>query len=153
MKIRFLIGFFLMPMLSFANPSPFKLEVGQMRLQEFKEIRQSYFEGINEWTDGAMFTLAPTEINCSAVIDVMAIFDKNEILVAVLVELEKNKFSSLFYRLEKEYRLLGHEIPPTGDKSASFSDGNVQINIRAPRNNTSMYMEYVTKDFVESFKG
>ncbi|MBA3603205.1 MAG: hypothetical protein H0W50_06105 [Parachlamydiaceae bacterium] len=151
MKFRILIGLILMPILCFANPAPFKLELGLMTVQEFKENRFAKFEGINQWTEGPMYTLMPVDIKCEVVVDVMAIFDKNEILVAVLVELQKKKFSSLFYKLQKEYTLLCHDIPHTGDKSASFSSGDVQINLRAPRNNSSMYMEYVTKGFIESF--
>lgn len=151
MKIGLLLGLLLMPILSFANPAPFKLELGKMTLQEFKESRQAHFEGINQWSEGPMYTLLPADINCVSVIDVMGIFDKSELLVAVLVELEKSKFHSIFYKLQKEYVLLGHEIPPTGNKSASFTDGDVQINLRAPRSNKSMYMEYVTKNFVDAF--
>jgi hypothetical protein len=152
MKFGFLIGLFLMPLLCYANPAPFGLELGQMTLQEFKETHLAHFEGINQWTNGPMYSLAQTDINCAAIAEVMVIFDKNEVLVAVLVELEKGKFNSLFYKLKKEYVLQGHEIPPTGNRNASFSDGDVQINLRAPRNNINMYMEYVTKNFTKSFE-
>lgn len=152
MKNGFLMGLLLMPILSFANPAPYGFELGHLSVKEFKERHIGRFEGISEWSEGEMYTLLPAEIHLAGIKDITVIFDKNEMLVAILTILEKDRFFSLLHMLQANYTPISQEIPFVGDRTASFSDGNVQINLRAPRMGLDMYLEYVMLDFVDSLK-
>jgi len=150
--MRCIIAFLLAPLICFANPAPFGLAVGEMTLKEFKEKYQSQCEGINKWSLGQMFSLSPKSINFEGLKSVDVIFDHNEILVAVLTRLNKQKFDSVFNMLESKYKLIDKTIPFVGTKSACFSEGDVQIDLDAEHLSAEMNMNYITKKFMHSYK-
>jgi len=149
---RFVLILLLAPFFCFANSAPFGLEIGRMRIEEFKEKYQVQALGTHRWGQGEMFSLSTKTINFEGLNKIHVIFDQNEIMVAVLTELDKSKFDSVLNLLNSKYRLIEKKIPFVGTKSAIFSDDCVQIELISEHLSFQMTMNYISKDFLKSCK-
>ncbi len=152
MKIFINLAFFLMPILCFANPAPFGLEIGHMTLKEFKEMEQGHFEGINKWSKGETYSLSPKEIQFEGLEKVLVLFDKDEKLVAVTAILQKTSFNCVLKMLQDKYTLIDKNIPFVSEKFAVFSDAEVQIELDAPHIGFEMKITYALKKFLSQYE-
>jgi len=141
----------LTPFFCFANPAPFGLEIGRMTIKEFKERHQVQSEGINKWSLGEMFSLSPETVNFEGLRSIQVVFDQNEVIVAVLTNLDKGKFDSVFNMLQSKYKLIDKKLPFAGTKSATFTDNDVEIGLTAKHMSFEMTMNYVSKKFMDFY--
>jgi hypothetical protein len=147
MKFKMITGLLLLPLFCFANPAPFEIEVGQMTLEDFKKKYPSYLKGISELVQMEAYFLAANDTNIDGLEKVVVLFDEKKVVAAVSTVWEKSRFDSLLKMLNEKYRLVKKTIPFVGNKNASFSDGEVMIELEAPHLSHKLELIYITKEF------
>lgn len=140
------------PVLAFADPAPFGLELGKSTIDDVKNKYSVENAGINKYSNGEMYELDVSEVKFDGLEKATIIFSQDGKLLAVLTTLSKDKFDYLFDSLGKKYQLVSKKIPFVGDKSAKFIDGNTEISLDAPHMSFEMDMNYINKDLWISFK-
>jgi hypothetical protein len=148
--VKFILMLMLAPLLCFANPAPFGLEIGKMTVQEFKEKYQYKYEGENKFSKGEMFEINPKTINFEGLKKIYVIFNQDKILVAIRTELPDYKFDDILKMLESKYKLIDKNIQFGSTKFAIFSENETQIELE--KIFSDMHLDYSLVSFVKSMK-
>lgn len=151
--MRFIISivatmFLFLPTVSQAA-EPFGLKIGAMTLTEFETKYESYDNGINTWTGGPMKNIPNSELKIDGLRGATVIFDKDGILVGLLLSFPKNKFDSLNELTKKQYELIRSDIPFVGDKYVSYRDKDTEVRLTAPHMGFKMEMNFLHKTLID----
>lgn len=150
---KILISCFFTISLSFANPTPFGLEISKTTISEVINKYPSLKEaGINKYTNGKMIYLNPNQLDFEGLKDTLLIFSKEDKLLAVILTLPKHKFEELYKTLSGKYKLVSKEIPFVGNKDAKFINDNTEITLNSPHMNFDLELTYADKSLVDLFK-
>lgn len=142
---------FCTPILIMANPSPFGLQIEQVTISDVKSKYKTRDAGINKYSQGKMLYLNPKELNFEGLKEALAIFSKEDKLLAVLLKMPKKKFNNIFSSLNSKYKLENKKIPFVGNKSAKFIDGNTEVMLNAPHMGFTMDLHYVSKNLWKTY--
>lgn len=149
---KILLSLCLMPVLSFADPAPFGLELGKATISDAKKLYSLDETGTNKFTGGAMFNVSTNQINFDGLQELTLIFDQQEKLSGVLTTLPKEKFDSLYSSLNKKYQLVKKERPFVGNQYAEYSNGGSKVFLDAPHLSFQMSMNYLRKDLISKYE-
>lgn len=108
--------------------------------------------GINEYSEGKMFTAPVAQFSFEGLQQLTLIFDRDESLVAVVATLNKQRFDALYNGLSEHYRLLSSQRPFVGNQMANFESGDTEIQLDAPHLSFQMTLSYLEKGFLRSFR-
>jgi hypothetical protein len=147
-----LLVIFLLPVIVFADPKPFGLQIGQTTIKEVQNKFKVKYAGINKYSQGKMFYLNPKDLNFDGLEEVLLIFSKDKKLLAVLLQIQKSRFDDIFNLLNSKYKLLNKRIPFVGNKEAKFINGNTEIILYAPHMSFDMKLYYIDKDLWKIYK-
>ena len=148
--VKFILMLMLAPLLCFANPAPFGLEIGKMTVQEFKEKYQYKYEGENKYSKGEMFEINPKTINFEGLKKINVIFDQNKILVAIWAELPEYRFKDILKMLESKYKVISQDTIFGNPRFVTFFDSDTQIELKI--NMLSVNLNYSLDSFMKSMK-
>ena len=99
-----------------------------------------------------MYELDPNQLDFQDLEKCTVILDKNGRVVALMLEFPDERFDELFSQLKSKYKLVQSRIPFVGDKFAKFVDGDTEIHLDAPHLSFTLYLIYMHKDFVKTYR-
>ncbi len=137
---------------SFAGPSVFSLELGVTDVSQFKSKYRHSYIGLNKYSQGEMYEVSPSQIEFKGLKEVTVIFNKNQVLAAVLTTFNKNKFDYLHKALSNKYQVKSRVIPFVGNKAVEYHHENSVISLEAPHMSFELSLNYLTTDFMRKFK-
>ena len=140
------------PLVAFADPAPFGLEIGNTTIEDVKQKYNTKRTGINKYSHGEMHALDVSKIEFDGLQSAELIFSQDGKLLAVLTKLTKKKFDYLFDGLSRRYKLISKKIPFVGSKSAKFLDGNTEITLDAPHLSFQMKMNYINMELLKQYE-
>lgn len=138
------------PMLAWANASAFGLTLGKTTEAELSAQYKATKEGVNKYSQGPMYLIPPSQVNFDGVKEFRVVFDQGGKLVAILATLNKSRFAEVNSMLKGKYKLVKQNIPFVGDSSATYKQGNTQINLNAPHLSFDMTLHYLNDDFLKA---
>jgi hypothetical protein len=137
--------------ISFSEPSPFGMEINK---STYEEIRNKYSGtncGINKYSNGKMYKINCCQIEVDGIKEIVAIFDKNDKLMAITAVFNKTEYNSLVNSLSNKYQLMFKKDAFVGSKVSRFQSDNTLIEIKAPHMSFSLTLAYMHKSFEELF--
>ena len=152
MRIILLIGILSTSGLCAADPAPFGLEIGKTSITDLKKKYSVSKAGINAYSGGMMYKVSTAHIKFEGLKELFVIFDKKGILAAVMTKLPDYKFNYLLKSLRSKYTITSSELPFVGSKEVKFKSGNTEITLRAPHFSFSVSMNYLRKDFLDTYR-
>jgi hypothetical protein len=137
---------------AYADTTAFGMTLGKTTLDEFKKAYPSATdEGVNQWSDGYMFSIPPDDLNFGGVEGDTVIFGKDEKVVAILFDLKKDRFKEVQKMLANKYKVVKKEIPFVGDSYVRYKSGNDVIELDAPHMSFRMQLRYMDNGFENAF--
>lgn len=128
---------------------PFGLKIGSMTLVEFEANYDSYDNGTNTWTGGPMKKISSSELKMDGLKSAIVIFDKDNVLVGLLLIFPKSKFDSLNKLAKEQYLPVRSVIPYVGNKSVIYRDKDTEIRLTAPHMSFEMEMNFLHQTLIE----
>lgn len=135
-----------------ADPAPLGLEIGKATIEEAKKAYRTEYSGINQYSLGSMLKVSGDQTGISGASEATLIFNLQEKLVAVLLDLPKHRFDSLYDALSRKYRVTSREIPFVGNKKVVMRDGHTEISLNAPHMSFDMRLNYIEDGFYQSYR-
>jgi hypothetical protein len=83
---------------------------------------------------------------------VVYVFDKDQELAAVLMEMGKDRFNDVFKILSAKYKLTAEERPFVGNMLGRFKAKGATIELNAPHMSFEMNASYLRDDFYARVK-
>ena len=139
-----------------AEAAPFGLNIGAVTYPEVRascgERASLVADGTNRWTDGRMLRAEGQNLGLEGLQSVLLIFDKEDVLVGVILRMGKHRFAPIVELLAQQYRLMNVERPFVGDQSALLQAGPIRIEVDAPHLSFDMQVRYLHPAFVAAFE-
>lgn len=151
MKKGIALSLSLLSSLAVADPTIFDMELGKTTESQLKSMYSVQHTGLNKFSRGNMYSVPASNIEFEGLQEVTTIFDRNQVLVAVLTNFPKSKFDYLNQVIGSKYKLVSQKIPFVGNKSATYRDGSTEITLEAPHMSFTMSMNYINDDLMRSF--
>lgn len=108
--------------------------------------------GINKFTGGPQFTTGGEGYDIEGLSSVVYIFDKDQRLAGVLMEMGKGRFDEVFSFLAGKYKVTSQQRPFVGDKFGGFKAKGATIELNAPHMSFEMNANYIRDDLYAQFK-
>lgn len=132
----------------YANPAPFGLEINKTTLKQVEEKYNLIENGTNYYSKGAMYYINTDDLSLDGLKSVLLIFsEKDELLLAVIAQFNRNKFDSLNKNLSGKYKLVKKEIPFVGNKYVKYKDDQSFIELSSPHMSFDLEVTYILMDF------
>lgn len=140
-----ILVFLIIPLLSFADPAPFGLEINKTTLSEAQKLYSLALASKNKGTKTETYEIETRKINFNGLLSLQATFNEKGILVAVHGTMEKTNFERMLTTLDNKYDLITKDVPPVGNKEAKLKDHNTIIFIEAPHLSMQMAFLYMNE--------
>lgn len=132
-----------------SNAAPLGFELGVATLNDVKtglsDKAKLSDAGINKFSEGKMFNVAPDRLGIDGLQKVLFIFDSSDVLAAVVLTMNKDP-KGTFKILSGKYRPVSNNIDSfMNNGSARLERGDSLIEIEAPHLSFSMDVTYITK--------
>lgn len=134
------------------NASPLGLEIGYANLSGVKQKLGSMTSlreaGTSEHSGGKIFASDGLGLGVDGLSKFVAVFDKSETLVAVIMTMPKN-VNSTYSKLSEKYKPVSKNVDEfMGYGSAKLEKGDSLIILEAPHLSFAMDVVYATKEFM-----
>ena len=106
----------------------------------------------NKFSGGLQFTTSGAGYDIEGLSSVVYIFDKEQRLSAVLMEISKGRFDEIFNVLAGKYKLTRQQRPFVGNKFGGFKAEGVTIELDAPHLSFEMHVSYIRDDLYNRFR-
>jgi hypothetical protein len=130
-------------------------EVGVSTLDQVKATLSKKTQvkdtGINKWSNGPMIKTDGSSYEIEGLDSVLYIFDEQETLMGVLMDMNKARFKSIYELLSKKYEVRTQKRPFVGDQFARFESPDGIIELDAPHLGFQMQVRYLRSDLVRMF--
>ena len=83
--------------------------------------------------------------------DVLNIFDDQQKLAGVIMNMNKNRFDTVYQAVSKKYKVASQNRPFVGNQFARFKTPDSTIEIDAPHLSFEMGVRYIRKDLLQKF--
>ncbi len=134
-----------------AEPLGFKLGVTPLFVIQQKDDEMEE-DGYSKWTGGKKFTSKGTAHNIEGAQSIIYIFNKEDLLDVVIINMHKDYFYKVNSYLKSKYKILSATLPPVGDKHTKYKQGNSIIQLDAPHLSFEMEVIYKTDSFDTALK-
>lgn len=145
----------LLPALAMAQVQVLGVEIAATTSQQLKSKLPGQARltdgGVNKFSGGRQFTTDGAGYGIDSLNEVTYIFDAQDKLAAVLMQLGKERFDDLFNTLSSKYKLTAQQRPFVGNKSARFTAKGAVVELDAPHLSFVMDVRYVRDDLMKSF--
>lgn len=133
-----------------ADPAPFGLVIGTSTQGEVGTRYALHHLGQSSLTGGDVFDLDPRQLPISGIERVRVVFGQDRILLGVLAELPRGRFTEIEDHLAARYHLERRASNPTGARLTRLIDGDTEITLRAPADATSLRLDYVHRRLLDA---
>ena len=141
--------------LAHAEVAPFGQVIGAARFDDtFKQLQaQTSIKraGTNEWSLGPMLEANGRGLGIDGLDKATFIFNSDNILVGVILELPKYRYPDIKQYLSGKYTLVSQQEPFVGNRQSVFRDGDVSITLGAPHMSFDMQVLYVHQSLQSAF--
>jgi hypothetical protein len=108
-------------------------------------------QGTNKYTGGEMIKTAGNGYDIEGLNGVLYIFDDQKKLSAVIMDMGKYRFDSIFQFLSSKYKVVEQRRQFVGDQYARFKPNDATIEIEAPHLSFVMEVRYIRNDLMQKF--
>ena len=108
--------------------------------------------GTNKFTGGQQFKTGGEGYGIEGLTEVFYIFDKDQKLAGVLMEMGNSRFDEVFGFLSGKYKVTAQERPFVGNKFGRFKAKGATIELNAPHMSFEMQANYIRDDLYAQFK-
>jgi hypothetical protein len=131
----------------------FEIGVSTVSEVEISLKKQTKVEdaGTNKFSNGKMLKTNGVSYEIDGLNSVTYIFDDQNKLMGVIMDMSKHKFDSVNSYLSSKYKLVSQQRPFVGDQFARFKAENVTIEESAPHMGFNMEVRYVRNDLLAKF--
>lgn len=140
------------------SASPTKVlgvEIGVAKLDQIQQdlVKKTKVEnvGINKYSGGAMLKTDGSAQSIEGLTEVLYVFDENGKLAAVLMDMDKTRFNTVYQFLSSKYKVASQQRPFVGNQFARFSAGDTTIEMDAPHMGFNMVVRYVRNDLQQKY--
>lgn len=155
---RFVLAvlFFVVPAVAFAEAAPFGLPIGIATVKDVRNALSSKTRlednGFNKWSNGPMIKADGVGLEIEGLREAVFIFNAQEKLVGVILDLPKDRYDSIKSYLKSKYQLVSDQAPFVGNQVATFSEGPVTITADAPHMSFEMSVRYIHSELQSAIK-
>ncbi|WP_341748603.1 MULTISPECIES: hypothetical protein [unclassified Candidatus Tisiphia] len=135
-----------------ANPSPLGLELNKATISDVEKLYHITKKENNHW-EGYNYYLNVGDVKLEGLTKLLIICNDDNIIQAVILTIDKSKFTEFYQLLSEKYKLTYNQNPRLGDKEIRFADSDCTIILEAPHLSFSMVLIYITDEFLTKFKG
>jgi hypothetical protein len=107
--------------------------------------------GINKYSQGPMLKTDGNSYEIDGLNSVVYIFDRQNKLAGILMDMNKNRFDAVFKALSGKYKVSTQKRPFVGDQFARFKTKDTIIEIDAPHLSFEMQVRYIRNDLMQKF--
>ncbi|HJD62003.1 MAG TPA: hypothetical protein LFW14_00045 [Rickettsia endosymbiont of Degeeriella rufa] len=132
---------------SYSNPTPLGLELNKATASDLTKKYKITGEELNYW-QGYNYFIEPNEKYISKALVICNDFN---IIEAVILTIDKNKFEEFYEILKDKYSLVNNIIEQESKKTATFSDDDCLVILELSKDNSDMELVYVTNNFYKDF--
>lgn len=125
------------------NPAPFGLEITKATITDFKKIfpKHNAFSGASKYTGGRFFLVYAKDISLKGILGgVLFIFNKNEVLEAIILEMHKSEYYDIKSFLDSKYSQFYTEN--------SYSEGLTLVKLHDYGRGFSVYDKPLFRDSI-----
>lgn len=158
MLMRFIKAFVLcaaltLPAYSIAQVQALGFEIGTTTVDQVKDTvgKQTRIQdqGINRFSGGPQFKTDGNGYGVDTLTEVFYIFDKEQRLAAIRMEMSKDRFDEVFNFLAAKYKPAVKERPFVGNMFARFKPKGAIIELDAPHLGFGMQAMYIRADLYQ----
>lgn len=130
-------------------------ELGVTTVEEVKAALQNKARinaiSTNRHSGGPQFDTAGNGYQIDGLISVHYIFDAQSKLAAVMLKMNKDRFSSVFSMLANKYPVASQQRPFVGNQFAEFKTQDAIIIVNAPHLSFEMDVDYIRIDLMSRY--
>ncbi|UCM85174.1 MAG: hypothetical protein LF885_03985 [Rickettsia endosymbiont of Culicoides impunctatus] len=135
-----------------ANPTPLGFELNKAVISDVEKVYHITKKEQNHW-EGYNYYVNVRDVKLEGLTKLLIICNDDNIIQAVILTIDKSKFTEFYQLLSEKYKLTYSQNPKLGDKEIKFADSDCTIILDAPHLSFSMYLIYITDEFLTKFKG
>ena len=132
---------------SYSNPTPLGLELNKATASDLTKKYKITGKELNYW-QGHNYFIEPSEKYISKALVICNDFN---IIEAVILTIDKNKFEEFYEILKDKYILVDNVIEQESGKMATFRNDECLVILESSEDNSNMELVYVTNNFYKDF--
>lgn len=132
---------------SYSNPIPLGLELNKTTALDLIKKYKITGKELNYW-QGYNYSIEPNEKHISKALVICNDFN---IIEAVILTIDNNKFEEFYEILKNKYSLVNNTIEQENWKTATFSDDDCLVILESSEYNSEMELVYITNSFYKNF--
>lgn len=107
--------------------------------------------GVNQYSGGRMLATDGSSYDIQGLSAVLYIFDAQGKLAGVIMDMDKERFASIYQLLRQKYKVRSERRPFVGDQYARFKPADATIELDAPHLSFTMKVRYLRNDLLQKF--
>ena len=135
---------------SYSNPTPLGLELNKTTALDLAQKYKIARKELNYW-QGYNYFIEPDDIKAKNISKALAICNDFNIIEAVILTIDKDKFAEFYKILNDKYDLVNNILEQESVKTATFSDNDCLVILESSEYNPEMELVYITNSFYKSF--
>ncbi|ASX27647.1 hypothetical protein BA173_01865 [Rickettsia sp. MEAM1 (Bemisia tabaci)] len=132
---------------SYSNPTPLGLELNKATASDLIKKYTITGKELNYW-QGHNYFIEPNEKYTS---QALVICNDFNIIEAVILTIDKNKFEEFYKILKDKYILVDNVIEQESGKMATFRNDDCLVILESSEDNSNMELVYITNNFYKDF--
>ena len=153
MTLRFILLLFFttVSLNSSANPAPLGFELNRSTISDVEKKYSITVKEKNYW-EGNNYYINIKSVKLAGLRELLVICNDSDIIQAVIITIDKDKFTEFFNLLSEKYQLIEKETPSLGYRKAKFASDQSIIIMDSPYFSFYMSLIYITNDFYTKFQ-
>lgn len=153
MTLRFILLLFTITISlnSSANPAPFGFELNRSTISDVEKKYSITVKEKNYW-EGNNYYINIKSVKLAGLRELLVICNDSDVIQAVIITIDKDKFTEFFGLLSEKYQLLEKSTPSLGYRKAKFTADQSIIIMDSPYFSFYMSIIYITNDFYAQFQ-
>ena len=140
---------------TFAGTQVVGVEVGVSTVDQVRQTLSKNTKvqdaGTNKYSGGPMLKTDGTSYEIEGLTEVLYIFDDQKKLTGVVMDMNKERFESVFKALSAKYKVSAQQRPFVGNQFARFKTTDSVIEMDAPHMGFTMEVRYLRNDLMQRY--
>lgn len=119
--------------------------------RELSKKTKVELSGTNKYSGGDMIKTDGAAYEIEGLTSVVYIFDNQNKLAGVIMDMGKHRFDSIFQFLNGKYKVVKQQRPFVGDQYARFRPADAFIEMDSPHMGFNMEVRYIRNDLMQKF--
>lgn len=135
---------------SYSSPMPLGLELSKTTALDLTKKYKIALKEINYW-QGYNYFIDVNNIDMKNISKALVICNDLNIVEAVMLSIDNNKFEELYDILKNKYSLVENIENKQGTKTATFTDNDCLVILESYELNPKLELVYITNNFYKNF--